>query len=61
VSTVCFLTLTLEDRICAQFGNEYRTVRDYYKPRKDLVVIQDVSGFVPDLATTEIDAEGNTV
>jgi hypothetical protein len=34
-----------------KFGDRYRTVRDYYLPRKGLVVIQDVSPFVPELVT----------
>ena len=32
-----------------KFGDRYRTVRDYYLPRKGLVVIQDVSPIVPEL------------
>ena len=32
-----------------KFGDRYRTVRDYYLPRKGIVVIQDVSAFVPEL------------
>jgi hypothetical protein len=32
-----------------KFGDRYRTVQDYYLPRKGIVVIQDVSAFVPEL------------
>jgi len=36
-------------QIREKFGDRYRTVRDYYLPRKESVVIQDVSPFVPRL------------
>jgi hypothetical protein len=39
--------VTLRNKFVAKFGEQYRTVRDYYLPRKGLVVIQDVSSFVP--------------
>jgi hypothetical protein len=42
-------TATLRNRFNEKFGNQYRTVRDYYVPRKGQVVIQDVSPFVPEL------------
>jgi hypothetical protein len=40
-----------------KFGDRYRTVRDYYLPRKGLVVIQDVSSFVPELVAAVEAAE----
>src|SRR5882762_4696069 len=40
---------TLRTKFADKFGDRYRTVRDYYQPRKELVVIQDVSPFVPEL------------
>jgi hypothetical protein len=39
-----------------KFGDQYRTVRDYYLPRKGLVVIQDVSSFVPELVAAAVEA-----
>jgi len=42
-------TATLRNRFNEKFGDQYRTVRDYYVPRKGQVVIQDVSPFVPEL------------
>ena len=39
-----------------KFGDQYRTVRDYYLPRKGLVVIQDVSPFVPELVPVVVEA-----
>jgi len=42
-------TAALRSRFSEKFGDQYRTVRDYYVPRKEQVVIQDVSPFVPEL------------
>lgn len=39
----------LQNQFVGKFGEKYRTVRDYYVPRKDLVLIQDVSPFIPGL------------
>ena len=39
-----------------KFGEQYRTVRDYYIQRKDSVVIQDVSSFVPELVAAAVEA-----
>ena len=41
----------------AKFGDRYRKVRDYYVPRKERVVIQDVSTFVPELVAAVEAAE----
>lgn len=49
-------TATLRNRFNKKFGNQYRTVRDYYLPRKGHVVIQDVSPFVPELVAAAADA-----
>ncbi len=49
LSTVLNRNATLRKNFNAKFGDRYRTVRDYYLPRKRLVVIQDVSPFVPEL------------
>ena len=40
-----------------KFGERYRRVRDYYVPRKERVVIQDVSTFVPELVAAVEAAE----
>lgn len=51
---------TLRKKFTDKFGDRYRTVRDYYLPRKGLVVIQDVSPFVPELvAAAAEDAEAD--
>ena len=39
-----------------KFDDRYRCVRDYYVPRKELVVIQDVSTFVPELVAAALEA-----
>jgi len=49
-------TATLRKRFSEKFGDRYRTVRDYYLPRKGLVVIQDVSPFVPELVAVAVEA-----
>lgn len=41
-----------------KFGEQYRTVRDYYLPRRNFVAIEDVSRFVPELTTLVQAAEG---
>jgi len=46
----------LQNKFNEKFGDRYRTVRDYYLPRKGLVVIQDVSPFVPDLVAAVVEA-----
>jgi hypothetical protein len=40
-----------------KFGDRYRTVREYYLLRRGLVVIQDVSPFVPELVAAASEAE----
>jgi hypothetical protein len=47
---------TLRNKFNSKFGDRYRTVRDYYLPRKGLVVIQDVSRFVPELVAAAVEA-----
>jgi hypothetical protein len=47
----------LKTQFAENFGDRYRTVRDYYVPRKDLVVIQDVSPFVPELVAAAVEVE----
>lgn len=47
---------TLRNKFNGKFGDRYRTVRDYYLPRKGLVVIQDVSRFVPELVEAAVEA-----
>jgi hypothetical protein len=49
-------TATLRNKFSNKFGDQYRTVRDYYLPRKGLVVIQDVSPFVPELVAAAVEA-----
>jgi hypothetical protein len=56
LSSVLTRNETLRKNFIGKYGEQYRTVRDYYVPRKGQVVIQDVSPFVPELvaAATEI-------
>lgn len=49
MSSVLSRNETLRKKVTEKFGDRFRTVRDYYLPRKESVVIQDVSPFVPGL------------
>jgi hypothetical protein len=56
LSSVLSRNVTLRNKFNAKFGDCYRTVRDYYLPRKGRVVIQDVSPFVPGLVAAAVEA-----
>jgi len=56
LASVLSRNVNLRNRFNEQFGDQYRTVRDYYLPRKGLVVIQDVSSFVPELVAVAVEA-----
>src|SRR5260370_5296281 len=56
LSSVLSHSVKLRKQFTEKFGDRYRTVRDYYLPRKGLVVIQDVSPFVPDLVAAAVQA-----
>jgi hypothetical protein len=57
MSSVLSRNETLRKKFTGKFGDRYRTVRAYYLPRKESVVIQDVSLFVPWLVTAVEAAE----
>lgn len=56
LSSVLKGNVTLRNKFHVKFGEQYGRVRDYYLPRKDLVVIQDVSLFVPELVAVATEA-----
>jgi hypothetical protein len=56
LSSVLKGNVTLRNKFHEKFGDQYRTVRDYYLPRKGRVVIQDVSPFVPELVAAAVEA-----
>lgn len=56
LSSVLSRNVTLRKKFNEKFGDRYRSVRDYYVPRKGLVVIQDVSPFVPELVAAAVEA-----
>jgi hypothetical protein len=56
LSSVLTRNESLRRKFTNKFGDCYRTVRDYYLPRKELVVIQDISPFVPHLVAAAIEA-----
>ncbi len=55
MSSVLSRNEALRKKFTEKFGDRYRKVRDYYLPRKESVVIQNVSPFVPGLVAA-IDA-----
>ena len=56
MSSILSHHVRLKKQFTDKFGDQYRTVRDYYLPRKGLVVIQDVSPFVPELVAAAVEA-----
>lgn len=56
LSSVLSRNVKLRNKFNEKFGDQYRTVREYYLPRKGLVVIQDVSPFVPELVAVAAEA-----
>jgi hypothetical protein len=57
MSSVLSRNETLRKRFTEKFSDRYRTVRDYYLPRKESVLMQDVSPFVPELVAVVEAAE----
>ena len=43
----------LAEAFRAKFGDQYRIVRDYFRPRQDVVTIQDVSSWLPGLGSVD--------
>lgn len=39
----------------AKYGNQYRTVREYFRPRQEVVAVQDVSNWLPGLVGVAAD------
>lgn len=54
LASVLNQNVKLRNKFNGKFADQYRTVRDYYLPRKGHVVIQDVSSLVPELVATDI-------
>jgi hypothetical protein len=55
LSSVLSHNVRLQKRFFDAFGGQYRTVRDYYLPRRERVVIEDVSALVPELTSIVCD------
>lgn len=56
LSSVLSRNEKLKKGFSEKFGDQYRTVREYYLQRKESVVIQDVSSFVPELVAAAVEA-----
>jgi hypothetical protein len=48
----------LKRKFAAKYGDRFVTVSDYYLSKKGLVVILDVSSFVPELVAAAVEAAG---
>ena len=46
----------LRKKFTGRYGDRHRTVRDYYLSKKDSVVVQDVTEFVPQLVGVAVEA-----
>ncbi len=57
LSSILSHSVKLQKQFSEKVDNQYRTVREYYLPRKHLVTIQDVSPFVPELLAVATDVE----
>jgi len=57
LSSVLSRNVKLAKEFTDRYGEKYRKVRDYYVPRKDEVLIQDVSPYVPELVAAAVEAE----
>jgi hypothetical protein len=57
ISSVLSRHVKLRSQFTDKFGDRYLTVRDYYLPRKDMVEIQDVSQFVPEVVAAAAEVE----
>jgi hypothetical protein len=57
LSSVLSRNVKLRQTFTEKYGDSYLKVRDYYVPRRDIVVIQDVSEFVPELVAAAVEAE----
>ncbi len=51
----------LAESFRSQYGDRYRTVREYFQPRQSAVTIQDVSGWLSGLGSIDIDADAHAV
>jgi hypothetical protein len=55
LSSVLSRNVKLQKQFLAAYGDQYKTVRDYYLPRSTKVKIEDVSNFVPELVAAALD------
>jgi hypothetical protein len=55
LSSVLSHHVKLQKQFAEKYGDQYRTVRDYYLPRRNLVTVEDISPLLPELAGAKID------
>jgi hypothetical protein len=56
LESVLSRNVALKQQFHDKFGTQHRTVRDYYQSRKHFVSISDVSSWVPQLMTEQLDS-----
>jgi hypothetical protein len=61
LSSVLSRHVKLKSEFFTTFGDQYRTVRDYYVPRQHAVTVQDVSGWLPELLVVGIEPDEQTM
>jgi len=55
ISSVLSRNVRLGREFTNKYGERYRKVRDYHLPRKNTVMIQDVSSLVPELVEAAVE------
>jgi hypothetical protein len=48
IASVLGRNVKLRGEFAGRFGNQYPTVKDYYRTSKDAVIVQDILPFVPE-------------
>lgn len=46
----------IRERFFSQYGEQYRVVSEYYSPRQELVTLEDVSRYLPELTSLDLGA-----
>jgi hypothetical protein len=58
VASVLSRHVDLKEDFRLKYSDQYRTVSDYFQPRKNVVAIENVSLWLPDLAGDNLDTNG---
>ncbi len=55
LSSILSHSVKLQRQFDAKFGDQYRTVREYYLPRQSQIILEDVSPLVPELVDAVVE------